>query len=55
MGTDITEKVLTSENLKDLIAEKDKDGAQAFFGQSLPAEMSRAISTLDKSAKLSLF
>ena len=55
MHADIADKALTSEDLKNFIAEKDKVGVQAFFGQSSPAEMSRAISALDKSAKLSLF
>jgi magnesium transporter len=55
MNAYATEKVLATENLKNLISEKDKAGVQAFFGPSSPAEMSRAISTLDKSTKLSLF
>jgi len=55
MHAEIAEKAPISENLKNLIAEKDNVGVQAFFGQSSPAEMSRTISALDKSAKLSLF
>jgi len=55
MNAEIAEKLVTAEDLKVLIAEKDKVGVRAFFKQSSPAEMSRAISALDKPIKLSLF
>jgi Mg/Co/Ni transporter MgtE len=55
MHADIADKAHTSEDLKNLITEKDNVGVQTFFGKASPAKMSRAISTLDKSSKLSLF
>ena len=55
MNAEIAEKLVTAEDLKTLIAEKDKVGVRAFFKQSSPAEMSRAISAMDKPIKLSLF